>query len=202
MDNLAAVRATGLAVIALSAVLGAAGCGGEDKFEGSPDPATERNDPPADPPAGWRSFANRRAGFTLSIPREWAARTRRNATLIRSHDHLLAVTVAADRSASGRDTRPRRYARQAFRALPGFRRLRPSRVSAVRGSPYASGRVDGTGVLARRGQRQRITVAAFRRRGRVTFTVIAFSAAGGSASPHRRALGQVLASLRGRRPAV
>ena len=77
------MRATALLVIGLLAVLVAAGCGSEDEFEGSPDPATERNDPPADPPPGWRTFANRAAGFTLSVPDAWPARTRRKATLIR-----------------------------------------------------------------------------------------------------------------------
>lgn len=192
------MRATAVLVVGLLAVLVAAGCGSEDEFEGSPDPATERNDPPADPPPGWRTFANGAAGFTLSVPNVWPARTRRKATLIRSHDRVMAITVAADRSADGRETRPRKYARQAFRALPGFRRKRRIGARKVRRSPYPSARIDGVGVLARRQQRQRITVATFRRPGRVTFTVIAFSAD----ARHRRPLATLLASLRGRRPAV
>ena len=192
------MRATALLVIGLLAVLVAAGCGSEDEFEGSPDPATERNDPPANPPPGWRTFANRAAGFTLSVPDAWPARTRRKATLIRSHDRVMAITVAADRSADGRETRPRRYARQAFRALPGFRRKRRLEAGRVRRSAYPSARIEGVGILARRRQRQRITVATFRRPGRVTFTVIAFSAD----SRHRHSLETLLASLRGRRPAV
>ena len=195
------MRATALLVIGLLAVSVAAGCGDEDEFEGSPDPATERNDAPANPPPGWRTFANRAAGFTLSVPREWNARTRRNATLIRSSDRLMAVTVAADRSADGRETRPRRYARETFRALPGFRRKRRLAARGVPRSPYAAARVDGSGVLARRRQRQRMTVAAFRRPGRVTFTVIAFSADVPQSAAHRRALATLLSSLRGRRPA-
>jgi hypothetical protein len=196
------VRPTALPLIGVIAALAAGGCGEEDKLEGSPDPQTERTDRPADPPAGWRTFANRRAGFTLSVPRDWNARTRRHATLIRSSDRLLAVTVAADRSEAGRDSRPRRYAREAFRALPGFRRLRVREVGAVRRSAYASARVDGAGILERRRQRQRITVAAFRRPGRVTFAVVAFAAEVEGAAPHRAALTTLLASLRGRRPAL
>lgn len=180
----------------------ASGCGGEERIEGSPDPASERTDRPAEPPPGWRTFVNRRAGFSLSLPRAWSARTRRSATLIRSSDRLLAVTVAADRGEAGRSTRPRRYAMSAFRAVPGFRRLRPNEAGRVRGSRYPSGRVDGSGVLARRRQRQRITVAAFRRPGRVTFTVIAFGAVVGGRAVHRANLDVLLASLRGRRPAL
>lgn len=196
------MRATAPAVLASCALALAPGCGSEEKIEGSPDPASERTDKPAKPPAGWRTFINRRAGFSLSLPRDWSARTRRSATLIRSSDRLLAVTVAADRGEAGRETRPRRYAMSAFRAVPGFRRLRPNEAGRVRRSPYASARVDGSGVLARRRQRQRITVAAFRRPGRVTFTVIAFGAELRGRPVHRASLDTLLASLRGRRPAL
>jgi len=189
------------AVVGLLAVaLVATGCGGEEKFEGSPDPAAEKNDRPAQPPAGWRTFANRRAGFTISIPRDWVPRTRRSATLIRSSDRLLAVSVAADRSADGREMRPRRYALRAFRALPGFRRLRVRSTRRVSGSPYPSRRVDGAGTLARRRQRQRITVAALKRPGQVTFAVVAFAAELDGRAPYAQSLKALLASLRGRRP--
>jgi hypothetical protein len=196
------VRFVALPLITAAVVLTAAGCAAEEKFAGSPDPATERTDRPADPPPGWRTFANRRAGYTLSVPDDWAIRTRRSATLIRSADRLLAVTVAADRSRAGRRTRPRPYARQAFRALPGFRRLAARRIRTVARSRYPSARVDGAGTLARRRQRQRITVAAFRRPGRVTFTVVAFAAELDGSAPHAQSLSTLLSSLRGRRPAL
>lgn len=185
----------------LSAAVLAAGCGGEDKRSGSPDPATERSDPPAKPPPGWRTFANRQAGFTVSVPRDWAARKRGSATLIQSSDRLLAITVAADRSAPGRRTRPAVYARRAFRSLPNFRRLRASRTRRVAGSPYPSTRVDGRGTLKGRRQRQRITVAAFRRPRRVTYTVVAFSAELDGAATHAASVKLLLRSLRARRPA-
>ena len=177
-----------------------AGCGGEDEIGGSPDPATERSDRPARPPAGWRTLANRAAGFTISVPRDWSARTRRSATLVRSRDRLLVVTVAADRSEPGRETPPARYARRAFRAVPGFRRLALRGTRRVARSPYPSARVDGAGTLAARRQRQRITVAAFRRPGRVTFTVVSFAAVVDGRAPHAGSLSTLLASLRARRP--
>lgn len=193
---------TRILAAALIAALVTTGCGDEDEFAGSPDPATERSDRPADPPPGWRTFANRRAGFTVAIPRDWAARRRGSATLIRSRDRLLAVTVAADRSEPGRTMRPRAYAREAFRALPGFRRLREGRTRRVAGSPYPSARVDGSGTLARRKQHQRITVAAFRRPRRVTYSILAFSAELDGAAVHAPSLKLLLGSLRARRPAV
>ena len=189
-------------LLAAAAALTVTGCGEEDEFTGAPDPASERSDKPAKPPAGWRTFANRRAGFTLSIPPGWPAQTRKSATLIRSGDHLLAVTVAADRSEAGRTTRPRPYARRTFRALPDFRKLRATPARRERGNPYPNARVDGTGTLKRRHQRQRITVAAYRRPGHVTYTVVAFAARVGGVPAYGGALRQVLASLRARRPRV
>jgi hypothetical protein len=192
------VRATALLVAALVAGLIGAGCGDEDEFTGSPNPAKEQSDPPAKPPPGWRTFKNPRAGFTLSVPPGWLARARGSATLIRSPDRLVAVTVAADRSEAARTVPPRRYALRTFRALPGFRDLKANAFRKVKRSPYPNARVDGAGTFARRHQRQRITVAAFGRPRRVTYTVIAFSA-----SPaHAREFDVMLASLRARRPAL
>ena len=195
------MRATALLVAALTGVA-LLGCGEEDEFAGSPDPAKERNDPPAKPPSGWDTFANRRAGFTLSVPPGWRARARRSATLIRSPDRRVAITVAADRSEQARTTAPREYARRTFRALPGFRRLKAATVRRVERSPYPSARINGAGTLTDARQRQRITVAAFRRAHRVTYTVVAFSADLGHAPVHAGELDLLLASLRGRRPAL
>ena len=192
------MRATALLAVLIAGLAGA-GCGEEDEFAGSPNPARERSDPPAKPPAGWRTFTNRRAGFTLSVPPGWPARARRSATLIRSTDRLVAVTVGADRSEDARTVPPRRYALQTFRALPGFRSLKPAELTRkVKGSPYKSARVNGTGTLAKRRQRQQITVATFQRPRRVTYTVVAFSAA----PAHAREVDTMLASLRARRPAL
>ena len=189
-------------LLAAAAALGAIGCNDDDEFSDSPDPATERSDRPAKPPAGWHTVANRRAGFTLSVPPGWATRTRKGATLIRSSDRLVAITVAADRSEDGRTTRPRQYARRTFRALPGFRKLRTAPARRVRGSPYRSARVDGAGTLAKRRQRQRITVAAYQRRQRATYTIVAFSARVGGAPVYAGPLRTILASLRAQRPRV
>lgn len=194
------MHAPAVALLVVIVALAAAGCGEEDEFRDSPDPATEKSDRPAKPPPGWRTLRNRGAGFTLSVPRTWDVTTRGTATLIRSHDRVLAVTVAADRSESGRSLRPRVYARRAFRALPGFKRLRIDRTRRVPRSTYPNARLDGRGTLKKRRQRQRISVAAFRRPGHVTYTVLAFGADGGRRAPHARALTTLLASLRGRRP--
>jgi hypothetical protein len=187
-----------LLAAALVAGLIGAGCGEKDEFSGSPNPAKEHNDRPAKPPPGWRTFKNSRAGFTLSVPPGWSARARGSATLIRSPERLVAVTVAADRSEAARSVPPRRYALRTFRALPGFRNVTVKASRKIEHSPYSSARIDGAGTLAKRRQRQHITVAAFQRPNRVTYTVVAFSA-----SPaHAGEVDRMLASLRARRPAL
>ena len=106
-DNLAIVRATALLVAGLVAVLAAAGCGDEDEFTGSPDPATERNDQPAKPPPGWRTFANATRGLHALDPGlGWPARSREDRDADPLGRPLLAITVAADRSEAGRDHAP------------------------------------------------------------------------------------------------
>lgn len=179
-----------------------AGCGEGEQDNAPPDPRTERIDPPAKPPRGWHTVANRRAGFTVSVPDGWTARRRGSATLLRSSDRLLAVTIAADRGEAGREMRAGGYARRAFRALTGFRRLRVRSSRRVKGSPYESRRIDGAGILTKRKQRQRVTVAAFRRPGRVTYTAVAFAAEVLGEVPHAGALTTLLRSFRARRPAA
>jgi len=40
---------------------------------------------------------NRQVGFTLSVPRSWTARVKGAATVNRSKDRLVVITVAAHR---------------------------------------------------------------------------------------------------------
>jgi hypothetical protein len=70
----------------------------------------------------------------------------------------------------------------------------------VRGSPYESRRIDGSGTLRSRKQKQRVTVAAFRRPGRVTYTSVVFGANLGGRIPHPAELAALLRSFRARRP--
>ena len=48
----------------------------------------------------------------------------------------MAVTIAADRSAEGRDTEPAAYAREVVAALPGFEGGVSVQDAQVAGSPY------------------------------------------------------------------
>jgi hypothetical protein len=187
------------AVLALA--LAPSGCGGGDDAP-APDPADERADAPVAAPAGWRTLVNRTAGFSVAIPPGWTARKRRTATLIRSGDRLLALTLAADRSRSGRETGAAEYARRTLTGLPSFDGPPPHAVGRVRGSPYESAQVESTGRLATSARPQRVSVAVLQRPGQVTYTAVAFRNARVRPHLHDRTLGRLLATFRARPPAL
>ena len=180
----------------LLAGLGAAGCGDDDERDSAP-PA-ERVDRPAEPPPGWRTVVDDRAGFSISVPPGWRARSGRDGSLVRSPDRLAAVSVQADRGASARVTPPDRFARDTIASLPGYRDLTARDTRDVAGSPYPNARIDGTGVRASGGTLQRVTVAVMQRPGAVTYAAVAFRDARRTGRPEARALDRLLASLRAR----
>jgi hypothetical protein len=190
-----APRARWLAALA-AAVLAACG---SDERKPPPNPQDEPADHAAKPPSGWRTVTNRAAGFTVAAPRRWPAEKRRAATLIRSDDRLLAVTIAADRSEAGRETAAHAYAQRAFESLPGFRGLRARPGGRVR-SPYRTAGVQGRGTLVSNRRRQRFSVTVFQRPGRVTYAAIAFANARVGARLHYRELNRLLATFRARPP--
>jgi hypothetical protein len=181
---------TGLALVLLVV---AAGCGGED---GSGTTSRETADPAARAPHGWRTVRNEVAGFTLSVPRGWTVRLKRRATLIRSKDRLLVLTVAADRSEQSRKIAPREYARRTVDQLPDFEGSVLPRRRRVSGSPYRSARVDGAGSLRTSKRPQRITVAVYKRPG-VTYAIVAFANLKTPAGRYGPRLRRILGSLRG-----
>jgi hypothetical protein len=180
-------------LIALLAVgVCCAGCGKGDDSR----PPSVKVDPPARPPHGWRTIANRRAGFTIAAPRRWTARVKDGATLIRSRDRLVVVTIGADRSAPGRELSPSRYARETLQDLPDFEGSVSPRTSHVRGSPYRSAVVRGGGTVSTSHRRQRITVAVLKVRGRATFALVVFRNAHVPGSFAGRTVARMLRSLR------
>jgi hypothetical protein len=171
-----------------------AGCGSEEKAP------RERADRPAQPPPGWRTVRNRQAGFTIAAPRGWTARTRRRATLIRSRDRLVAITLAADRSREGRSNSPARYGRQLLSDLPGFEGSVEPGVRRVRGTPYRTARVEGSGTVRTARRAQRITVAVYHRPGAVTYAAVIFRNPKAEPAGDRRAVARMLRTFRATAP--
>nr|MDQ6915975.1 hypothetical protein [Actinomycetota bacterium] len=55
---------------------------------------------PALPPA-WQRVVNPRGGFSVGVPPGWTVRGGPGATVVRSADRALAVSIAADRGDQG-----------------------------------------------------------------------------------------------------
>lgn len=185
---------------ALLCVCAFAGCGDSPPRQLDPDPAQESSHEPAEAPRGWRTVRNRLAGFTIAVPPGWSARTRRSATLIRSEDQLLALTVQADRGPQGRELSPADYANQTLAALPGFTRMLRARRGGAVESPYANARADARGTLERGRQEQRVSAVVFQRKGRVSYVAVAFRNARTRPRAHEGELQEVLATLRAQAP--
>lgn len=185
-----------LALLAAALLLGS-GCGKKEVTVPPPDPASERADPPAQPPRGWRTHQNPPAGFTIALPRSWRAAVRDGATRARSADGSVVLSLQADRSEDGRTTPAPEYALATLEALPGYRDLEGRPAQAPR-SPYDAARAAGSGTRARGERRQRVSVTVFRLHGQVTYTAVAFSAPRAAAA--RRTLDRALTTLRGRPP--
>lgn len=182
-----------LAAVALAAT----GCGKKEVTVMAPEAVAERADAPADPPSGWRTHENARAGFTIALPRSWRAGLRGGATRIRSGDDTVIVSLQADRSEAGRTTPASEYALATFEALPGYRDLEGRGADAPE-SPYETARASGSGTLSESGRRQRVSVTALRRAGQVTYAAVAFSDPRARAG--RETLDRALATLRAQPP--
>ena len=187
--------ARALTAVLLSLALGA--CGDDD----APERPDEKADAPAKPPARWRTVENEAAGFTIAAPRNWSAATKRGATLIRSKDELVAVTIAADRSVAGKDTEPGAYAGKVVAALPGFQGDVSVIDRKVAGSPYETAIAVGSGTVKTSGVPQRIEVAVFRRARQVIYTAVIFRNARAQPVPGRKTVARMLRSFRAQPPA-
>jgi hypothetical protein len=176
-----------IVILALLAAL--AGCGDDE-----PAATTSARPPdrPAKPPEGWKTVVNEKAQVSIAAPRRWRVTERARATLIRSPDRTVAVTLVADRSPAGAETPAADYARDTLTSLPNFEGSVAADPRRVRGSPYPSAQVEGRGRLPRAKAEQLITVAAFHRARRdVTYAVVAFRQIQTPGSTVERMLGTV-----------
>src|SRR4051812_41113946 len=151
-------------------------------------------------PPGWRRVVNRRAGFSLGIPPGWTARGVRGATVVRSVDRALAVSIAADRSGQGRTLAPRSYARRTLGALRGYGRLRIGRPERVRGAHYPAAAVPARGRYRRTRVRQALTAIALQRPRRVTFSLLVFRNASVAPGVYDAAVAEMVHTFRGQAP--
>lgn len=165
---------TALGVITTAFALCVCGCGSASApLPPSVQPAA--SDSPQKLPKldhGWKPYLSRATGLALGRPPGWSVTARKTTTLLRSPDHLVAVTISADRTGEGLAIAPAQFAARTFGALPGYEgALNPSQPRRFRGH-YDGSEVSGDAVATSSALRQRLSVIILRRKARVTFTVV------------------------------
>ena len=148
--------------------LAAAACGGEDDTAPAERPR-ERADKLPKLPEGWKPYVDRRVGLAIGRAPGWLARTRGRSVLLRSPDHLVAISISADRTIEAVEFPLNDFVVDAAEALPGYRRLKVGRARPF-SAKYPARSVRATGI--ENGVRQRMLFVALRRRGVVTYPVL------------------------------
>jgi hypothetical protein len=156
-------------LFAALALLGG-GCGGDETSEPTPPPETAQELPKL--PKRWQEHRDRSIGYAIGKPPGWRVGPSRMAALIRSPDHLVAVTIVANRDREALEVPLEQFATDALAALPGFKaRLEPSRPKPFSGTPLDAVWTTATGTTVGRGIQERATLLVLRREDIVNYTV-------------------------------
>ena len=191
----------------LAALLSAAllcGCG--DSGDNAPEPEPDPSPPPRETvdrlpklPASWHPFIDRRGGFAVGLPPGWKAKVPGANALVRSYDHLVAISIAPERGAAAQEVAIEEFATRTADALPGLR----DGLRRVRMRKYRH-RYDGVEIrgraTAKGGVEQLISVIVLRRNSVATVTAVIAANAKPAARQSLRLARRVVASLRTRPP--
>jgi hypothetical protein len=122
-------------------------------------------------PPGWRAHRDSKVGYAIGLPPGWKATSQRRSALFRSPDHLVAVTLAANRDPAVFETSPEKFATQALGGLPGFKvPLNPGKVTPFKGTPLKAVQTSASGSQAG-GLKENATLVVLRRDHLVNYTV-------------------------------
>ena len=161
--------------VALVIALTGIGCGDDGTTTSTTQPSET---PQALPklPKRWRAHVDRWIGYKIGIPPGWRVSVSRKggvkAALIRSPNHLVAITLVAARDPGALDVPLNEFATRALAALPGFRApLEPSHPRWFARTPFSAVRTEATGTTRARGIKERTTLLVLRREGIVNYTV-------------------------------
>ena len=163
-----------LGLLVVLAPMGA-GCGG-DETTSPPPPPTEAAQKLPKLPKHWKAHRDLSIGYAIGKPPGWEATRSRaggvTAALIRSPDHLLAVTLVAARDREALDIPLEQFATSALAGLPGFEtRLEPGKPRAFAGTPLDAVEAVANGTTKARGIKERATLLVLRRDSIVNYTV-------------------------------
>ncbi len=122
-------------------------------------------------PPGWRAHRDTNVGYAIGIPPGWKTASQRRSVLFRSPDHLVAVTLAANRDPAVFETSPEKFAAQALGGLPGFKvPLNPGKVRPFAGTPLKAVQTSASGSQAG-GLKENATLVVLRRDHLTNYTV-------------------------------
>jgi hypothetical protein len=184
-----------LGVLAALAMLGP-GCGGDD----SPDAPSGAEVPQELPklPKRWQEHRDRTIGFAIGKPPGWEVKPSRKAALIRSPDHLVAVTIVANRDREALEVPLEDFATDALAALPGFKtQLKPSEPRPFTKTPLDAVWTSATGTTVGREIKERATLLVLRREDVVNYTVaVVENASHGHSRKNREVALRMVGTLR------
>lgn len=153
-------------------------------------------------PKSWKRRVDRRQGLQIGVPSGWKSRIAGRSLLMRSPDHLVALSLAASRGEAALSTPPAKFARRAFASLTGYRHdLVAGPVRSIGATPLDTAAVRAQGVAKRSGVRQKVELVVLRRDHIVSYTAVI--AANAKLAPHGEIdlARRILRTLRDRPPA-
>ncbi|MFL5892228.1 MAG: hypothetical protein ACJ75I_05745 [Solirubrobacterales bacterium] len=122
-------------------------------------------------PSGWKPHTDRTIGYVIGVPTGWKVSDSSRRALLRSPDHLVAVTLTADRDPRTFRRPLNEFATQALGALPGFKvPLEPSKPKPFKGTPLIAVATTASGAQAG-GLKETATLVVLRRDHLVNYTV-------------------------------
>jgi hypothetical protein len=160
-------------LVVIPAMAGASGCGtssDDGPPPAAPPPETAQKLPKL--PPGWKVHRDRSIGFAIGVPPGWSLDSHGGKVLIRSPDHLAAVTLAVDRNGDALELPAAQFATRALAAIPGFRsQLVPSKPKPFGGTPLKAVQTTATGSTKPGRVPERATLIVLRRDRIVNYTV-------------------------------
>ncbi len=184
-----------LGFLAALAMLGGA-CGEDDAPDGGSQDETAQELPKL--PKGWQEHRDRTIGYAIGKPPGWRVKPSRMAALIRSPDHLVAVTIVANRDSEALEVPLEDFATDALAALPGFKtQLEPSEPRPFTKTPLDAVWTTATGTTRGREIEERATLLVLRREDIVNYTVaVVENASHGHSRKDREVALRMISTLR------
>jgi hypothetical protein len=160
-----------IAVLLVAVAVAASGCGGGSTTTSTNAAPKEVAQKLPKLPVGWKERRDRSVGYAIGVPTGWEVGGHGGRVLFRSPDHLVAVTLTADRNPAAFEVPLDRFATQALGALPGFKLpLEPSKPEPFDGTPLKAVETAASGAQAG-GLKERATLVVLRRDHIVNYTV-------------------------------